>query len=251
MLLGILFPGFGEDYTHIVREGETFYGIARKYGTSAETLMKANNIGDPARLRPGTRLLLPDMYKVQKGDTLYAIARKFGCDVPVLLTLNNLSPDSLIKPGDLLSVPGGGGAGAGGQSAPRIRETPPAAAEAPAGEGDSFWPHPGAKKTLDGKLEGLSFEGRAGDAVLAVASGKVIWVGPYRGFGQVVFVQSGQGYIYVYAGNDDILVSYGEAIRKGQKLATMGVNPYEGKSSLYFIVYKDGKPVKPEAAPRI
>jgi hypothetical protein len=30
----------------------------------------------------------------------------------------------------------------------------------------------------------------------------------------------------------------------------MGVNPYEGKSSLYFIVYKDGKPVKPEAAPR-
>jgi murein DD-endopeptidase MepM/ murein hydrolase activator NlpD len=191
------------------------------------------------------------MYKVVKGDTLYGIARKFGCDISVLLTINNLSPDALIKPGDLLSVPKNKAeTGNKTQTASRPETTRPAAAASASGEGGSFWPHPGIKKSLDGKLEGLSFEGKAGDAVLAVSSGKVVWVGPYRGFGQVVFVQSAQGYIFVYAGNDDILVSYGDTIQRGQKLATIGINPYEGKSSLYFIVYKDGKPVKPESAPR-
>ena len=250
-LAALLLAGFplflvGEELSHTVREGETFYSIARRYGSSADTLMKINKIDDPAKLRPGTRLMIPDMYQIKKGDTLYAIARKFGCDVSVLLTLNNMAPDSLIKPGDFISVP------RSASGLPASPGTPPPAASPPiAGEANAFWPHPGTKKSLDGKLTGLSFEGKPGDAVLAVASGKVVWVGPYRGFGKVVFVQSGEGYVYVYAGNDDILVSNGDSIHKGQKLATLGVNPYEGKASLSFIVYKDGKPVRPEEAPRI
>ncbi|MDR3200406.1 MAG: M23 family metallopeptidase [Spirochaetales bacterium] len=233
-----------ETITHTVKEGETFYSIARKYGTSAETLMKVNKIDDPGKLRPGTRLFLPDMYEVQKGDTLYGIARKFACDVSILLTLNNISPDSLIKPGDIISVPKNGQS----QRAESPRPQPPQSS--PPAAANPFWPHSGTRKSLDGKVPGLSFEGKADDAILSVSSGKVVWVGPYRGFGNVVFIQSGQGYIYVYAGNEDILVSVGDAIRKGQKVATMGINPYEGKASLSFIVYKDGKPVRPEDAPR-
>ena len=248
--LTLLLAGFslylmGEEISHVVKEGDTIYSIARRYGTSADTLMKINKIDLPTKIRPGTKLLIPDMYQIKKGDTLYAIARKFGCDVSVLLTLNNLSPDGHIKPGDFISVPRGSSlkpAPAETRAAP-----PPAAAQ---GDTSVFWPHPGAKKSLDGKLTGLSFEGKPGDAILAVASGKVVWVGPYRGFGKVVFVQSAEGYVYVYAGNDDILVANGDSINKGQKLATLGVNPYEGKASLSFIVYKDGKPVRPEEAPR-
>ena len=243
-----------EEISHTVKEGETFYSIARRYGTSAETLMKINKIDDPGKLRPGTKLLIPDMYQVCKGDTLYAIARKFGCDVSVLLTLNNLPPEGLIKPGDFISVPRTGSSPGTQTTAVLATTSAPDAGQrilSSTGAANSFWPHPGTKKSLDGKLTGLSFEGKPGDTVLAVASGTVVWVGPYRGFGKVVFVQSEQGYIYVYAGNEDILVSYGDAINKGQKVATMGVNPYEGKASLSFIVYKDGKPVRPEEAPRI
>jgi lipoprotein NlpD len=79
----------------------------------------------------------------------------------------------------------------------------------------------------------------------------VVWVGPYRGFGKVVFIQSDQGYIYVYAGNDEIHVAPGDFVRRGQKLGELGLHPYEQKPNLYFIVYKDGKPVRPEEAPRI
>ncbi|MCL1818146.1 MAG: M23 family metallopeptidase [Spirochaetaceae bacterium] len=246
LLAGLPFFLAGEELAHIVKEGETFYSIARRYGSSADTLMRINKIDDPAKLRPGTRLVIPDMYQIRKGDTLYAIARKFGCDVSVLLTLNNMAPDSLIKPGDFICVP----RGASGQP-PSAGSSPPAIAAGPAaGSANAFWPHPGTKKNLDGKLTGLSFEGKPGDAVLSVASGKVVWVGPYRGFGKVVFVQSGEGYVYVYAGNDDILVSNGDFVHKGQQLATLGINPYEGKASLSFIVYKDEKPVRPEEAPR-
>ncbi|MDR1932248.1 MAG: LysM peptidoglycan-binding domain-containing M23 family metallopeptidase [Spirochaetales bacterium] len=251
ILLCVPFLCIAEDITHIVRDGETLYSIARRYGTSAETLMRVNKIEDPGKLRPGTRLILPDMYEVQKGDTLYGIARRFNCDVPVLLTLNNITPDSLIKPGELLSVPRTSASATASARPPAESPLPQETRGVPAADENTFWPHPGVKKSLDGKLTGLSFEGKPGDEVLAVASGKVVWVGPYRGFGKVVFVQSGQGYIYVYAGNDDILVSFGDTIRKGQKVATMGINPYEGKASLSFIVYKDGKPVRPEEAPRI
>jgi murein DD-endopeptidase MepM/ murein hydrolase activator NlpD len=242
-------PSFcgAEEIAHIVKEGETFYGISRRYGVSADILMQVNRISDPARLRPGTRLIIPDMYEVQKGDTLYGIARRYGCDVSVLLTLNNITLDGVLKPGDLLSIP---------KSAAAVPSRSPAGQDPPRpvvqeGDADTFWPHPGTKKSLDGKLEGLAFEGKPGDTVLSVASGKVVWVGPYRGFGKVVFVQSDQGYIYVYAGNEEILVNSGDMIRRGQKIGALGVNPYEEKSSLYFIVYKDGKPVHPENAPRI
>jgi murein DD-endopeptidase MepM/ murein hydrolase activator NlpD len=255
-LMGI--PPFcaAEEIAHTVKEGETFYAISRRYGVSADTLMRVNKIEDPARLRPGTRLVIPDMYEVKKGDTLYGIARRYGCDVSVLLTLNNITIDGILKPGDLLSIPksvSAPGSAASGPPSPNSpgRDSPGITPVIQEGDANTFWPHPGAKKTLGGKLEGLAFEGKPGDTVLAVASGKVVWVGPYRGFGKVVFIQSDQGYIYVYAGNEEIAVTLGDIIRRGQKIGAMGINPYENKSSLYFIVYKDGKPVRPEEAPRI
>jgi murein DD-endopeptidase MepM/ murein hydrolase activator NlpD len=250
-LTGISLSCAAEEIAHIVKEGETFYAISRRYGVSADTLMRVNRIEDPSRLRPGTRIVIPDMYEVKKGDTLYGIARRYGCDVSVLLTLNNMTIDSVLKPGDLLSIPKSAAAPGPAVPVSPSRDSPRISPVIQEGDANTFWPHPGAKKSLDGKLEGLAFEGKPGDTVLAVASGKVVWVGPYRGFGKVVFIQSDQGYIYVYAGNEEILVNLGDIIRRGQKIGAMGVNPYENKSSLYFIVYKDGKPIRPEDAPRI
>ncbi len=43
---------------HTVRRGETLWQIARKYGTSADAIMKYNNLTDPTKLRPGDRLTI-------------------------------------------------------------------------------------------------------------------------------------------------------------------------------------------------
>lgn len=252
IVVGTLFsfsPVYGgaEEVSHILKEGETLYAVSRKFNVPVDALVRINRIQDPGRLKAGTRLLIPDMYEVRKGDTLYGIARKHGIGISVLLSLNNLRENSILKPGELLYIPRKKEAVIPAPSPSPPVQTPAAAA----GTREFFWPHPGAKKELGGKLEGISFEGKPGDTIFSVASGKVVWVGPYRGFGQVVFVQSEQGYIYVYAGNEDILVSPGDMVRRGQKIGTLGVHPYEQKSNLYFIVYKDGKPVRPEDAPRI
>jgi len=246
-------PGMGQNLVHVLKDGETLYSVSRKYKVPLETLVKSNGIKDPERVRTGSRLVIPDLYEVQKGDTLYGIARKNGISVADLTALNGLKEDHLLKPGNTLLVPGKKAPSPAPAPAPgRAAAVSPAPVRPARTTGkELFWPHPGSQKNLDGKLEGVSFEGKKGDPIYSVASGKVVWVGPYRGFGKVVFIQSDQGYIYVYAGNDEILVSTGDFVRRGQQLGELGLHPYELKPNLYFIVYKDGKPVRPEDAPRI
>ncbi|MCX7786957.1 MAG: LysM peptidoglycan-binding domain-containing protein [Spirochaetes bacterium] len=276
-----------ETYQYSIKEGETLYSISRQFKVPLEAILKANGINDPSKVRVGTNLIIPNVYLVQKGDTLYGIARKMGVKVEVLLSLNNLQPQATIKPGDTLYVPKilEGKHAEVSQPANVTKEKatssqPPekivkqrsedpqqkkGVLGDPSGTGVStvsskesspqvkniYWPHPGTRKELTGKLEGISFQGKAGDPVYSVSSGKVAWVGPYRGFGKVVIIQSDQGYLYVYAGNETTNVEPGDLVEKGQRIGTLGVNPYNQTPDLYFLVYKDGKPVRPEEAPRI
>lgn len=52
-------PSTSRGGSHVLAKGETLYRIAAKYGTTPEKIMKANNIKDPAKLRDGTRLVIP------------------------------------------------------------------------------------------------------------------------------------------------------------------------------------------------
>ncbi|GAB4364109.1 MAG: M23 family metallopeptidase [Spirochaetales bacterium] len=257
-----------------MKEGETLYGISRRFKVPLKSILEANEISDPTKVRAGTDLIIPHLYVVQKGDTLYGIARKMGIKVDTLLALNDLTPQVIIKPGDTLYVPGRaedatpkdpGKSNTDIQVAEKKKEDIPSFQSGnptSSSQGSTvsprehsphsvYWPHPGSRKELTGKLEGISFKGKAGDPVYSVSSGKVAWVGPYRGFGKVVIIQSDQGYLYVYAGNESIDVEPGEVVEKGQRIGTLGVNPYNQTPDLYFLVYKDGKPVRPEEAPRI
>ncbi len=96
--------------THQVAEGETLAAIARTHHLSVQTLLSANAIVDPDRLRVDDELAIPAadglLYTVQPGDSLHAIAEKAGVTIRALLDANKLSePDSLLAETDLL-VPG-------------------------------------------------------------------------------------------------------------------------------------------------
>ena len=283
LLLGLSWgTAYSEETKYLMQEGDTLYGVARKYNVPVDAILQLNGIANPAKLQRGASILIPEVYTVKKGDSLYAIAKQWDLSIETLAGTNNLKTTTLLKPGTTLFIPKKGKITAGKAEtkeqpekaekqekpvSPQIVATPsvtpkPAAAQPAATQPavntpkktqetkDPFWPHTGPKKTMDGKLEGLAFEGNPGDPVYSIATGKVVWVGPYRGFGRVVFVQSEEGYIYVYAGNEELFVVTGDQVKRGQKLGTLGVHPYEQKSSLYFIVYKDGKAIRPEDAPR-
>ncbi|HET6914290.1 MAG TPA: peptidoglycan DD-metalloendopeptidase family protein [Rhodanobacteraceae bacterium] len=108
-------------------------------------------------------------------------------------------------------------------------------------KGDLPWPATGAVHAGTGVLEhGVLVAARPGTAVHAVAYGRVAWADFMRGFGELVIVDHGGGYMSLYGGNEAALVEVGDWVKPGQAIATVGRGPQQGA---YFELRKDGKPV--------
>lgn len=83
--------------TYVVKLGDTFYSIAKKYNVSVNDLKNANNLNDNL-LIIGQKLIIPsdtNSYIVKAGDTLYSIARKYNMTVKELEDKNNLTSNVL------------------------------------------------------------------------------------------------------------------------------------------------------------
>ncbi len=126
---------------HVVRRGDTLAAIARRYGTTAETIASANRIRNVRALHIGQTLEIPrypavsrrtarpvrvaqaeppprhkragdppksgappERYVVRHGDTLYSIAHRFRTSVELLQRRNGLD-GTRIQPGDVLLMP--------------------------------------------------------------------------------------------------------------------------------------------------
>ena len=252
---------------HVVQKGETAYHIARSYGIPVEVLLSVNKIANARDLRVGTVIRIPSLYVAKKGDTLYGIARDYGITLQSLLAVNHLRSSQILRIGETLVLPSNaratsaqqpvvssslpdGGVSEGSNDTAQQPSSDSGAFVASSGT-TPFWPNPGKRVLLTGKLAGgAQIWGRVGEPILSVSSGRVVWVGPYRGYGRVVFVESSQSYIYVYGGGERTLVRVGDDVSPGTEVAEMGINPRLGQASTYFFVYRDGKPVDPETAPR-
>jgi murein DD-endopeptidase MepM/ murein hydrolase activator NlpD len=93
--------------------------------------------------------------------------------------------------------------------------------------------------------KGVDFAGRTGADVVAVASGVVIWSGPRYGYGELVEINHGNGYVTRYAHNADNLVVIGETVKRGQVVARMGDTGRATGPNLHFEVLHNGKAVDP------
>lgn len=102
---------------YIVKKGDMFYSIAKKYGLVVEQLMAANfttstkiivgqKIAIPPKDQPwsGNQENLDDRnYQVVKGDTLYSISKRTGVSIDSIKRLNHLTSD-IIKIGQILTL---------------------------------------------------------------------------------------------------------------------------------------------------
>ncbi len=256
------------DSYHTLQGGETLYSLARKYGVSVEALLQANGILDPSSLSVGMRLLIPSegpqenlRYTVKKGDTYYSIARSHGLTVDELLAMNGFNTSRVLRVGEILTLgnPGSGSlntenrlenAARPANPVPAASPSSPPPAQAEVVNSVPWWPVSGLKKPLDGKLVGVSIEANPRSYVHAVADGKVVWTGPYRGFGHVVLVDC-DGYIYLYGGNEDLFVNVGQPVATGNRIGRLGASGPDGATrKMYFSVFREGLPVSPDEAPR-
>ncbi|MFW5827969.1 MAG: LysM peptidoglycan-binding domain-containing protein [Alkalispirochaeta sp.] len=269
-----------ETLQHEVADGETLYAIARTYDITVRELTEFNEIEAPELLLPGTVLTIPGQYQVRKGDTLFSIARRHDTDVDELRSLNELQ-DTRIVAGQRLRVPlESGQVRVADESSDTddnsrrqgLPSADPERSEQSDSDGESrvvrsipvaasvvqplsydeggAWPVAGDRRRLEGKFPGVMIEASRGTPVASISSGRVVYSGPHSSFGNVVFVQSAQGYIYVYGGQDAVNVAVGDEIEAGNVLGSVGVSPTSDGAALYFSVWRNNSFVDPEAAPR-
>ena len=93
--------------------------------------------------------------------------------------------------------------------------------------------------------DGLDFAGKQGTPVVAVAAGIVSWSAIRYGFGNMIEVNHGNGYITRYAHNNKNLVSVGDKVERGEVIATMGNTGRSTGTHVHFEVIYNGKHVDP------
>ncbi len=113
-----------QDVTHLVKQGESLYSLAKKHNTTIDAIIKQNNLGGNG-IKIGQKLILPNSTKVPtktespsastgtavkarvhtvvKGESLYAITKKYGITLQDLKAWNKIN-ESNIQPGQKLVV---------------------------------------------------------------------------------------------------------------------------------------------------
>lgn len=94
---------------------------------------------------------------------------------------------------------------------------------------------------------GVDFAGRQGSDVVAVASGVVTYAGKRYGYGQMVEINHGDGYVTRYGHHESLSVSTGDIVKKGQAIGTMGSSGRSTGPHVHFEVLKNGRHVDPKA----
>lgn len=114
------------------------------------------------------------------------------------------------------------------------------------------WPVSGSLLTAyGGKLPdgrsstGILIGAPAGTAVKAVADGTVVFAEWMTGYGMLLIVDHGNGYMSLYAHNDGLLKSVGNTVRRGDTVSSVGSSGGQGRSGLYFELRQNGAPVNP------
>lgn len=95
--------------------------------------------------------------------------------------------------------------------------------------------------------EGVDFAGKKGSEIIAVASGVVTWSGDRYGYGQMVEINHGGGFVTRYAHNLENKVETGDIVKKGQVVSLMGSSGRSTGPHVHFEVYKHGRAVDPAA----
>ena len=239
---------------------------------------------EPIKPMPGAENAgKPGYYTVRPGDTVIRIALENGQNWRDIARWNALENPNVIETGQVLRVvpPAGSAvapsdgvvarpvAAASAAAAPLApasaaastpRGTATAAAptlppvnSVPVAPGDDelhwAWPTAGGAAVLAGfdeqKNKGIDISGKAGDAVLASADGRVVYAGAgLRGYGNLIILKHNNTYLTAYAHNQSLLVKEDQSVRKGQKIAEMGSSDTD-RVKLHFEIRRQGKPVDP------
>lgn len=205
---------------------------------------------------------VPNYHRVQRGDTVSQIAARYRLNYRQIGAMNGLDSKYTIYSGQWLKLWQGSAATTASnnsystpaQSQPTY--TPPATqSQTPAYEATanstSGYDYPTRNpvtRNIDpatGNM-GMWFAGNVGDPVLASQSGTVLYSGNgLSEYGNLIMIRHSDNYITAYAHNSQLLVKEGDAVQRGQRIATMGSSGQTNQVGLEFQVRLNGNPIDP------
>ena len=230
----------------------------------------------PARTPEAPVAAAPAVHVVQSNETLYRIAMRYGLDWRELARRNGITPPYLIFPGQRLALTAAAPAvppPRASQSTPRqtpamssartqpTQSSPGSPPPNPTVAISRAPPEPAASSMVwqwpaDGPVvrpfassavsrRGIGIAGQRGDPVRAAGAGEVVYAGSgLVGYGRLIIIQHDARWISAYGHNDELLVTEGEKVRAGQRIARLGDSGTD-RTILHFEIRVDGAPVDP------
>jgi murein DD-endopeptidase MepM/ murein hydrolase activator NlpD len=251
---------------HTVERGDSVFAISKQFSIKPDSLLWANYDlleGSPDSLRPGQELNIPPtdgiLYAWKAGDTLEKVASTFKAKVDDILNWpgNNVDlTNPIFKTGDLVMIPGGqreyvdwlppvaarGKSGTAGLSGS-------ACSGGPVGGGGFVWPadnHFLSGNDYSESHRGVDIAAGTGASVYASDSGVVVLAGGVsNGYGNVIYIDHGNGYSTVYAHLSQINVRICQSVSRGQLIGLAGSTGNSTGAHLHFEVRRNGGFINP------
>jgi lipoprotein NlpD len=204
--------------SYTVKDGDTLFSIAWRFGYDYRELARANGIGTSYTIYPGQNIKLRSA-PAKKGKSSKTRAA---------------STSKSSK----------------GATTTRSKKTTTKAAARPAPMKSAIawrWPASGTvvRKFSSSVHKGIDIGGKSGDPVVAVAAGRVVYAGSgIVGYGRLLIVKHNEVYLSAYGHNRQLLVGEGDVVKTGQKIATKGSSS-TNTVKLHFEIRREGKPVDP------
>jgi murein DD-endopeptidase MepM/ murein hydrolase activator NlpD len=242
--------------TYTVQIDDTVLGIAEQFNLNPNTILWANleDLSNPFVMEVGHVLLIPPidsvLHTVKEGDTVEKVAKLYKATSEAIVGYapNGLaSADDPLTVGAVLIVPDGD-------------RTPPeqivAAPSARGGTGTSApWRAAGFVWPSYGRLTqrfwlpahpAIDIGAPTGTPVVAADEGTVITAGwSSVGYGNLIMIRHPDGYVTLYAHLNNIGVSYGDYVARGQRIGSVGSTGRSTGPHLHFEIQTGGRSYNP------
>lgn len=185
-------------------------------------------------------------YTAEPGDNFAMIARRVGYDAELLAAMNNLSVGYCCRGGEILRLPG--------DHASALTARSNYSADLRPSTGGQIWQAPlqgiitsaFASGRGESRHHGLDIAADAGSEILAGHSGTVTEAGWKNSiYGYAVVIDHGNGWQTLYAHCSRVLVSTGQSVQQGQKIALVGSTGNSTGPHLHLEISKDGVYLNP------
>lgn len=230
-----------------VGKGDTVYALSRRYDVSVRSIINLNGLRPPYLLKPGQKLKLAtgSTYIVKKGDTVYGLSRINNILMSELTRINSLRRPFALKVGQKLKLPG--------REESKRQVTRVASLAPPKISGKGFmWPLQGkvlsnyGPKQAGYHNDGINIAAPMGSSVRASDSGIVVHASnKLKGYGNLILIKHQNGWVTAYAHTDQMLVSKGEKVNRGQVVAKVGSSGRVSRPQLHFEMRKGSRAVNP------